>query len=308
MDTPIQLGLFDFTHLDDTLTAKEDPLEQLTQHIPWARFRKTLEKSLCRSKRPKAGRPPFDAVLSPRRESEDSGCQDHLAVRKTLVQAGVAESLFTQFQFNAYLAEQALQARGGQPIDVSLIPVPKQRNTREEHATIKAGECQAEWETPAKRCQKDTDVRWTKKHGVSHFRYENDVNMDKQHNQIRRHTVTDATMYDSQILDEVLQSKTEGRGMWADVAYRSDEIEDQFKKRKLRSRIQYKGYQDKPLTSQQQYTNQRLSRIRAATVSVFGQQVMAMGCKLIRTIGRVRARANKIRLRISPTTSNGSWC
>ncbi len=183
MNTPSQLGFFDLTHRDDALTAKEDPLEQLAQHIPWARFRKTLEKSLCRSKRPKAGRPLFDAVLSPRPESEDSGCQDHLAVRETLAQAGVLESLFTQF--NAYPAEQALQARGSQPIDVSLIPVPKQQNTREEHATIKAQECPTEWETPAKQRQKDTDVRWTKKHGVSHFGYKNDVNVNKQHKLIR---------------------------------------------------------------------------------------------------------------------------
>ena len=71
----------------------------------------------------------------------------------------------------------------------------------------------------------------------------------------------------------------------------SEEIEGQLKKRKLRSQIQYKANRDKPLTSGQQQTNQRRSRIRARVEHVFGHHVTAMGGKLIRTIGRVRARA-----------------
>jgi len=70
------------------------------------------------------------------------------------------EKLF--MQFDAYLTEQGMQGRSGQVIDASLIPVPTQRNTREENATIKAGDCPAEWEAhPAKRWQKDTHARWT---------------------------------------------------------------------------------------------------------------------------------------------------
>ena len=63
MGTPDQLGFFGLTHRYDALTAKGDPLEQLAQYIPWACFRKTLEKSLHRSKRSKGGRPQFDAIL-----------------------------------------------------------------------------------------------------------------------------------------------------------------------------------------------------------------------------------------------------
>ena len=63
MDTPSQLSFFDLTDRYAALTQKGDPLEHLAQHIPWARFRKALEKSLHRSTRPKGGRPPFDAIL-----------------------------------------------------------------------------------------------------------------------------------------------------------------------------------------------------------------------------------------------------
>ena len=322
MNTPGQLGFFDLNHRYDALTQKGDPLEQLAEHIPWARFRKTLEKSLSRSKRLKGGRPPFDAILMFKvlvlqalynlsDDQTEYQIRDRLSFmrfleldlhqrisdaktiwvfRETLAQAGVVETLFKQF--DTYLAGQGLQARGGQLIDASLIPVPKQRNTREETATVKAGDCPADWDAqPAKRRQKDTDARWTVKRGVSHYGYKNHVNVDKQHKLIRRYAVTDAAVHDSQVLPEVLQPQTAGRDVWADAAYRSEEIEIQLKKRKLRSRIQYKGYRDKPLTPQQTQTNQHRARIRARVEHVFGHHVTAMGGNLIRTIGRVRARA-----------------
>ena len=322
MNTPDQLGFFDLTHRYDALTRKGDPLEELAQHIPWARFRKTLEKSLCRSQRPKGGRPPFDAILMFKvlvlqalyNLSDDQteyqirdrlsfmrflGLDLHQRIpdaktiwlfRETLAQAGVVETLFAQF--DTYLAGQGLQACGGQLIDASLIPVPKQRNTREENATVKAGDCPTDWEAqPAKRRQKDTEARWTVKRGVRHYGYKNHVNVDKQHKLIRRYAVTDAAVHDSQVLEDVLQPKTAGRDVWADAAYRSKEIEAQLKKRQLRSRIQYKGYRGNPLTAKQTQTNQQRARIRARVEHVFGQQVMAMGGKLIRTIGIVRAHA-----------------
>ena len=322
MSTPGQLGFFDLTHRYDALSQQGDPLEPLAQHIPWARFRKTLEKSLSRSRRQKGGRPPFAAVLMFKvlvlqalyNLSDDQmeyqirdrlsfmrflGLDLHQRIpdaktiwlfRETLAQAGVIERLFTQF--DTYLATQGLQARGGQLIDASLIPVPIQRNTREENATIKAGDCPAEWDAqPAKRRQKDTQARWTVKHGVSHYGYKNHVNVDKHHKLIRRYTVTDAAVHDSQVLDEVLRAKTAGRDVWADAAYRSHEIETQLKRRKLRSRIQYKGYRDTPLTARQKDTNRRRARIRARVEHVFGHHVMAMGGTLLRTIGQVRARA-----------------
>lgn len=155
---------------------------------------------------------------------------------------------------------------------------------------MKAGACPADWVAhSAKRRQKDTEARWTKKHGTSHFGYKNHVNVDKQHQLIRRYTVTDAAVHDSQVLKEVLQNKAAGRDVWGDAAYRSEEIDPQLKKRKLRSKIQYKAYRDKPLTAKQIQINQHRSGIRARVEHVFGQQVTAMGGKLIRTIGRVRA-------------------
>ena len=54
------------------------------------------------------------------------------------------EELFEMFE--AYLRSQGLQARGGQIIDATLVPVPKQRNTRKENAEIKAGRLPNGWD------------------------------------------------------------------------------------------------------------------------------------------------------------------
>ncbi|GJL50629.1 MAG: hypothetical protein NPIRA01_18560 [Nitrospirales bacterium] len=196
MSTPRQLSFFDLATRYQALSQHGDPLDTLACHVPWETFRSALEAVLHRSKREKGGRPPFDAVLmfkililqSLYNLSDDQTeyqIRDRLSFmrflgldldqripdaktiwlfRETLPQAQVVATLFAQFE--AYLAEHGLQPRGGQLLDASLVPVPKQRNSREENATIKAGDCPAEWdEQPNKRRQKDTEGRWTKKHG-----------------------------------------------------------------------------------------------------------------------------------------------
>lgn len=102
--------------------------------------------------------------------------------------------------------------------------------------------------------------------------------------------MTNAAVHDSQVFEEVLLPAEVGREVWADSAYRSEAIEARLKARHLRSKIHRKGYRNKPLTTQQKAHNQCRSRIRARVEHVFGHQVTAMGGKLIRTVGLVRAR------------------
>jgi IS5 family transposase len=321
MPTPRQLSFCDLATRYDALSQNGDPLVLLASHIPWEDFRPALQAVLGRSKRKKGGRPPFDAVLMFKilvlqalynlsDDQTEYQIRDRLSFmrflqldldqripdaktiwlfRETLAQAQVVETLFEQFE--AYLAAHGLQPRGGQLIDASLVPVPKQRNSRDENATLKAGGCPTEWERqPAKRRQKDNDARWTVKHRENHYGYKNHVNVDKTHKLIRQYTVTDAAVHDSQVLADVLLPAEAGREIWADSAYRSVEIEAQLKGRHLRSKIHCKGYRNKPLTTQQKAHNRGRSRIRARVEHVFGHQVTAMGGKLVRTIGLVRAR------------------
>jgi IS5 family transposase len=105
--------------------------------------------------------------------------------RERLRKAGVIEELFEMFE--EYLRSQGLQARGGQIIDATLVPVPKQRNTREENKEIKAGRLQEGWdENPDRLKQKDLDARWTQKNDLCYYGYKNSICIDVDHGFIRR--------------------------------------------------------------------------------------------------------------------------
>lgn len=109
----------------------------------------------------------------------------------------MVEALFSQF--DGHLARQGYIVRGGQILDASIVPMPKNHNTRDENKTIKSGDMPEYWENkPAKRSQKDLDARWTKKHGKSHYGYKNHVNVDRKHKLVRRYHVSNAAQHDTQ--------------------------------------------------------------------------------------------------------------
>ena len=210
--------------------------------------------------------------------------------RERLSQAGLIETLFEDF--DGYLKNQGYQAMGGQIIDASIVAVPIQRNGRGENEQIKRGETPGAWnDKPAKRRQKDTEARWTKKHGKSHYGYKNHINIDRRHKLIRRFRVTDAAVHDSQVAEELLTSDNTASGVWADSACRSKAIEATVKTKGLTSRIHRKASRNHPLRDWEKAGNQSRSRFRARVEHVFGAQHNDMGGTLVRSIGLVRARA-----------------
>ncbi len=131
------------------------------------------------------------------------------------------EALFDAF--DGHLEEQGYLAMGGQIIDASIVPVPKQHNSRDDNSKIKAGETPEGWkDKPAKRSQKDTDARWTKKHGKSHYGYKNHVDVDRRHKLVRRYHVTDAAVHDSQVVDDILDPDNTASDVWADSSVGGD--------------------------------------------------------------------------------------
>ena len=107
--------------------------------------------------------------------------------------------------FDGHLDTQGYRARGGQIMDASIVAVSIQRDSRDDNAQIRQGETPRAWaDKPARRRQKDTDARWTKKHGRSHYGYKNHLGIDRRHKLIRRGRVTDASVHDSQAVDELL--------------------------------------------------------------------------------------------------------
>ena len=198
-------------------------------------------------------------------------------------------------KFDQFLHANGFRAQKGQIVDANIVRVSTQRNTREENKDIKDGKSISSWST-AKRRQKDTDARWTKKNGTSFFSYKNHVSIDVGHKLIRSYEVTDASVHDSQVFTELLDPSNTSRDVWADSAYRSENSLIELKEQGFREHIQRKGSRHKKLTTREQPGTRSRARIRCRIEHVFGVMAMRNGSTVMRGIGIVRIRA-KIGLR-----------
>jgi transposase, IS5 family len=320
-----QLGFFDADRRLAALSAKGDPLEAISALVPWESLRGDIEAVVLtpdEARKSNAGRKPIDAIVMFRMlvlqslynlsdEQVEFQVRDRLSFtrflglgledgvpdgttlwlfRERLAKAGLIETLFTRF--GHYLEAKGYIARGGQMVDATIVPVPKNRNTKEENEAVKAGRPPQEWaKNPAKNRQKDKDARWTKKHGKSFYGYKNHVNADARHKLIRRYGVTDAAVHDSGKLDALLTNTNTSVEVYADSAYRSAATEAKLRARGFRSRIHVRAGRDRPLSRVQEAANRKKSKIRARIEHVFGAQETAPGGRIVRTIGLVRARA-----------------
>lgn len=185
------------------------------------------------------------------------------------------------------LLKKGFIARGGQIIDATLVPAPRQHFTKDDKEQLKVDAMPADWK-PAKRRQKDLDATWTKKHGQSHHGYKLSVDVDKTHKFIRKIVTDTASTHDSQHLDAVMDPANTSRDVYADRGYPSEEREAWLKANGYRNRIQRKGHRNKPLSEAQQRRNHGIAKTRARVEHAFAA-IARMGGKLIRTIGQARA-------------------
>ena len=164
-----QPGFFDLADRYESLSAAGDPRERLVAVVDFEVFRGPLVAALRRSVRGKGGRRPFDPVLmlkilvlqelySLSDEATEFQIKDRLSFqlflglgldgtvpdattvwlfRERLVQAKAIDKLFARF--DAALKDRGYLAMGGQIIDATVVPAPKQRHTEAEKAAIKEG-------------------------------------------------------------------------------------------------------------------------------------------------------------------------
>ncbi|HAL40216.1 MAG TPA: hypothetical protein DCP03_19780 [Polaromonas sp.] len=193
----MQNSLFDFENRYASLSKTGDPLERLNAVIDWEIFRPILARIDAKVRKSTAGRKPtcrilmFKMLILQRLHGlSDERLQyqvtDRLsfmrflgvelagnvpdartvwAFRESLKEHQLADALFDSL--NLALAELGIELKSGQIIDATFVPVPIQRNGRENNALIKVGTVPIEWgqdtAKPAKLAHKDTDARWTKK-------------------------------------------------------------------------------------------------------------------------------------------------
>ena len=295
----MQNSLFDLENRYAILNKTGDPLERLNAIIDWEIFRPILERLDAKVRKSNAGRKPtcriliFKMLVLQRLNGlSDERLQyqvtDRLsfmrflgvalagnvpdartvwAIREALREHELTDALFDRL--NQALAELGIELKSGQIIYATFVPVPIQRNGRDNNALIKAGAVPIEWgqdTKPNKLAHKDTKL-------------------------IASQACTDASVHDSQVLEAVLRDEAVGgKEVWADSAYRSEEQEQSLNDSEHTSQINERAYWGKPLSESQEISNKAKSRVRARVEHVFGRMENSMGGIFIRTIGIARAK------------------
>ena len=316
-------GLFDEQFRLDKISDQNDPLVKLQKHIDFEIFRKPLTAHFESGKdRSQGGRPWFDylmmfKILILQRyynlsdDTTEYAILDRLSFmrflgltisdtvpdaktiwnyKNELAKANLVEKLFS-------LLDKALTKRGvilnkGKMIDASIVEAPIQRNSREENQQINEGKIPDAWkENSNKLCQKDVDAKWFKKNGRNYFGYKDHIKADKNTKLITAYQVTSANVHDSEMINKLISKKDGGQKLYADSAYRSQEIEQALKKKNIISRIHEKGYRNKPLTKTQQKRNSTKSKTRARVEHIFGFMTNSMKGMYIRCRNFTRAKA-----------------
>ncbi len=318
-----QKGLFDEDDRLKELSRLGDPLEKLNNVINWEVFRPIITKVLQKEAKGPGGRPPYDYILmfkililqrlyNMSDAQAEYQIKDRLSFmrflglmlsedvpdattiwvyREQLVNGNIMEALFKRF-FKE-LEKRNLISREGSIVDATFVEVPRQRNSKEENALLKSGTVPEAWERAGqehKRAQKDVDARWTKKNDETHYGYKDHVKVDKDSKIIVAYTVTDASVHDSQELQQLIDKKKD-TCLYADSAYSGEAIEQCLGKG-IKNNIIEKGYRNKPLTVAQKARNREKSKIRCRIEHVFGYMTNSFKGIEIRSIGMQRAAFN----------------
>lgn len=327
----VQTGLFDFGYRLKDISKFGDPLERLSKVINFEVFRKDLDEALSFSNQGKGGRPAYDAVLMFKMlvlqalynlsdDQVEYQIKDRLSFmrflglsishripdaktvwlyRERLKNAGAIERLFTRF--DEVLKSRGYLAMGGQIVDASIIQAPRQRMTKEEKETIKAGSMPEDWkEKPAKLRQKDMEARWMVKtskakqegmadFGIPYFGYKNHLTSDYRYGFVRCYEVTAANCHDGHVLPKILDKGNMARVVWGDTAYHTHDNERHLEENGFRSQLHRKKPKSKPMNQRIAQGNNTKSKVRAKVEHIFASQKDKMGL-FIRTIGLSRAK------------------
>ncbi|NCP58679.1 MAG: IS5 family transposase [Flavobacteriales bacterium] len=314
-------GLFDEELTKERLSVMGNPLDSVSKVIDFEIFRDSLENKLLNTnKKNNAGAKPYDVVLLFKililqryyglgdnqveyQILDRTSFKAFLALetgdkvpdektvwsfRERITKTGLVEELFEQFI--SFLEEKELILNQGQMIDASFTVAPRQRNTREENKKIKNGAGEDLWnDKPNKKKHKDIDARWTKKNGETFYGYKNHAKVDTKSKFINKYSVTDASVHDSQVLDDLLEEKDKDQELHADSAYTGEEQDKTIAKYEMKNNVHEKGYRNKPLTQEQKANNTKKSKIRARVEHVFGFMEQSMNGLALKSIGIIRA-------------------
>jgi len=321
-------GLFDHDMRLADLSRRGDILHRLDQVVDWDLFVPPIEQALAKPVVAPGGRPAWHPkvlfkllVVQRLYNLSDEQAEFQLAdrlsfqrfvgltladavpdqntlwgFREELRKSGVLDQLFALF--NETLRSRGLLPKDGHIVDATFVEVPRQRNSREENAEIKAGRIPEGWKDDAKMLShKDLDARWTKKNAQSYYGYKNHVKIDAASKLIESAVVTDAAVHDSQALEDLVDS--EDRVLYADSAYSGAPIAAMLAARDIAPRICEKGTRGHPLTQKQMKSNRKKSRVRSRVEHVFAVMSGQAGRVFLRYIGAARTKAAVVMMNLT---------
>ena len=316
-----QNGLFDNQDRMTKLILLKDPLVAIGETIDFNAFRPLLESTTIQEPTNKGGRPPFDRVMLFKAlvlqklyglsdEQLEYQINDRLSFmrflnltladkvpdqktfwlfRDALTKTGAIDEAFVLFRDK--LRRHGYMIQEGKIVDASIVKAPIQRNSREQNEKIKNGELPTDW-TENKKRQKDVDANWTRKNGKNYYGYKNHIKIDAKSKLIDEFEVTQASVHDSQVVEELLDETDSGQPCWADSAYDSKEIRKVLRKYKMGCRIHKKGNRHVTLTKKQREANTFKSRTRARVEHIFASIRNRVNGLQVRCIGFARSTAD----------------
>jgi len=309
------MGLFDYEYQLEKIKAHKPPLQKLDTIIDWEMFRQPIEEALYVEPKSNAGAKGYDKLMMFKililqryynlsDEQTEFQIKDRLSFmdflglqigdkvpdEKTiwLFKENIKKKRLSEKLFDAFtdkLIENGIVAKEGSIVDASFVTVPKQRNKREENAQIKNGEIpQAFEDNPHKKFQKDCDARWTKKNNQREYGYKDHINADQKTKLITKYVVTPASTHDSQAVKDIIDESD--KCMYADSAYKSEEIEIYLKENQVKSKIIKRKYRNKPLEISDHKKNYKHSKTRVRVEHIFGTLTSQMNNALhLKAIG-----------------------
>jgi IS5 family transposase len=204
-----------------------------------------------------------------------------------LSKADGARKLFDAF--NQQLLARGLMAKEGILVDATLVEVPRQRNTREENATIKQGETPSDWKKqPRKLAQKDVDGRWTKKGDQVFYGYKDHVKTTEKTKFIADYVPTPANVADPVVAPQLIGETDRDACLQADAAYSGKPLAEYLAANGVRNHVHEKGTVNHPLTEEQKQANRKKSRIRARVEHPFAYMEQSLGGIYNRCVGMIR--------------------
>jgi IS5 family transposase len=287
---------------------RNEALERLVREVKWYRF----EKLLGRLKPEGAGRPPFDPLLmfkalllqqwyrlsdaeleealndrmSFRRFlglSLEDASPDHTTLcrfRNRLVEAGLAEKLFAEFE--RQLERHGLLLKRGTMIDATLVETPFRPGRNDEAAEDAA--------QPV-----DEDAALTAREGKrgTHYGYKAHAGVDVDTRLIRRLVLTPANVNETVVADTLICG--DERAVYGDKAYAKKARRAWLHALGIKDRIMHKTWGGgPPLTASQKRDNAAIAPTRAQVEGVFATLKRWMGFDCVRynarpQIGRMTA-------------------